>query len=142
MNTNLFSGQVSLVHTARPSMQSVNNHPTRPVIAFPLPTQRDGLPEPGLRPATPKSGSRKPLADLLLWPVFRSVLRPSLEGLSQRAAESCSSLSYGLHVRLRLLPPRLTATQLPSASESGHLSDRACFHAHYRRLPRRRFTQS
>jgi hypothetical protein len=40
--------QVSLVHTARPSMHSVTKHLARPAIASPLPTQRGRLP--GLYP--------------------------------------------------------------------------------------------
>jgi hypothetical protein len=35
--------QVSLVHTARPSMHSATKHLARPAIASPLPTQRDRL---------------------------------------------------------------------------------------------------
>jgi hypothetical protein len=38
-----FSGQVSLVHSTHPSMHSVSNHLTRPVIPFVLPTQSDRL---------------------------------------------------------------------------------------------------
>ena len=72
--------QVSLVHTARPSMHSVTKHLTRPATASPLPAQRGRLP--GL--------------------LSRSGLRLLSAGSSLRAAESCS-LSYGLHVRLRLL---------------------------------------
>ena len=75
------SGQVSLLHSSRPSMHSVTTHLARPAIASPLPAQRDRLP--GLL-----SGSG---------------LRPESEGSSRRTAESCSS-SYGLHVRFRLLP--------------------------------------
>ena len=41
-----YTGQVSLVHMARSSVHSVTNHLTRPTIAFSLPGQRDGLPEP------------------------------------------------------------------------------------------------
>jgi len=37
-------GQVSLIHSARPSMHSVTIHLTRPAIASPLPAQRDRLP--------------------------------------------------------------------------------------------------
>jgi hypothetical protein len=77
-----FAGQVSLLHSSRPSMHSVTKHLTRPAIASPLPAQRDRLP--GLL-----SGSG---------------LHPESEGSSLRTAESCSSDSYGLHVRLRLLP--------------------------------------
>ena len=76
------SGQVSLVHIARPSMHPVTKHLTRPAIASALPTQRDRLPD-LLRPG--------------------SGLRLESAGSSLRTAESCSS-SYGLHVRLRLLP--------------------------------------
>ncbi|MDP2972977.1 MAG: hypothetical protein Q8P64_27780 [Deltaproteobacteria bacterium] len=68
----------------RPSMHSVTKHLTHPVIASPLPAQRDRLP--GL--------------------LSRSGLRLESAGSSLRTAESCS-LSYGLHVRPRLLstPP-------------------------------------
>jgi hypothetical protein len=84
--------QVSLVHTAQPSMHSVTRHLTRPVIAYELPAQRDRLPE--FR------------SDGYALAVSRSGLRHLSAGSSLRAAESCSS-SYGLHVRLRLLstPP-------------------------------------
>ncbi len=81
-----FSGQVSLVHTTRPSMHSVPNHLTRPVIPLSLPTQGDRLLTHTYRPVS-----------------FSKRLRSSLAGSSQRPAESASSLSYGLHVRLRLL---------------------------------------
>jgi hypothetical protein len=40
--------QVSLIHRTRPSMHSVTNHLARPVIASPLPDQRDR--PPGLNP--------------------------------------------------------------------------------------------
>jgi len=95
-------------------MHSVTKHLTHPIIASPLPAQRDRLP--GL--------------------LSRSGLRLESAGSSLRTAESCL-LSYGLHVRLRLLPPRLTATQLPLATRSEHLleedfhlSDRTCLQAH------------
>ena len=137
-------GQVSLVHMARPSLHSVTNHPTRPVIAFLLPTQRDRLPDPGLRPAT--SLPCRGLANL--WQT--SCFRP------------CSGLDFAINEQARrnvrpnrvryptdckfasgCSPPRLTATQLPSAIGSGHLpredlhlSDRACSQAHsFRRKP-------
>jgi len=74
-------GQVSLLHSSRPSMHSVTKHLTRPATASPLPAQRDRLP--GL--------------------FSRSGLHPESAGSSLRTAESCSS-SYGLHVRFRLLP--------------------------------------
>jgi len=88
-----FSGQVSLVHSAHPSMHSVPNHLTRPAIAFMLPTQRDRLPD--------------DRSDGFALSVSRSGLRRSPGGSSLRPAESVLS-SYGLHVRLRLLstPPR------------------------------------
>jgi len=84
-----FTGQVSLVHTTQPSTHSVSNHLTRTIIAFPLPAQRDG--PSGFR----TDGSA--LAD------SGSGLRLYLGSSSLRPAESSSS-SYGLHVRLRLLP--------------------------------------
>ena len=83
------SGQVSLLHTARPSMHSVTKHLTRPTIAFVLLAQRDRLPgnrSDGFALSAPGSGLR-----------FESA------SSSQRTAESCSS-SYGLHIHLRLLP--------------------------------------
>jgi hypothetical protein len=139
-----FSEQVSLVHMTRPSLHSVTNHLTRPAIAFQLPAQRDRLPEPGLRPATPMPC--RGLANL--WQT--SCSRP------------CSGLDFALHEeahrhvrpnRVRhptdcrfvssCSPPRLTATQLPLTigsehlpREDLHLSDRACFQAHS--CPRRR----
>jgi hypothetical protein len=113
--------QVSLVHTARPSMHSVTTHLARPAIASPLPTQHDRLP-PGSPP--------------------RSGLRLESEGSSLRTAESCSSLSYGLHVRLGLLStPRCgdaVTFDYPGAGISRrgdfHPSDRACSQARRFRL--------
>ncbi len=70
-------------------MHSVTKHLTRPVIAFVLLAQRDRLPgnrSDGFALSAPGSG-----------------LRLESAGSSLRTAESCSS-SYGLHVRLRLLP--------------------------------------
>jgi hypothetical protein len=75
-------GQVSLFHMTRPSLHSVTKHLTRPAIASPLPAQRGRLP--GL--------------------LSRSGLRLESAGSSLRTAESCSSSSYGLQVRLGLLP--------------------------------------
>ena len=69
-------------------MHSVTKHLTRPVIAYTLPTQRDRLPEAALMGSPGHS---------------RSGLHLESGGSSQRTAESCS-LSYGLHVRLGLLP--------------------------------------
>jgi len=104
-----FAGQVSLVHTARPSPHSATNHLTRPAIAFTMPVQRDG-----------PAGSRSH------WPVSSSGLRQSLVGSSQRPAASCSS-SCGLRVCLRLLstPPRGDAVTIgyrERASPGGGLS--------------------
>jgi len=86
-----FTGQVSPVHVTRTSMHSITKHLTRPVIASTLLAQRDRLPEAALMGSPGCS---------------RSGLRLESGGSSQRTAESCS-LSYGLHVRLRLLstPP-------------------------------------
>ena len=96
-----FNGQVSLVHKARPSMHSVTIHLTRPIIAFMLPAQRDGLPGScGFRATRVRlRGFYQPEASLR----SRSGLRLESAGSSLRAAETCS-LYYGLHVRLRLLP--------------------------------------
>jgi len=100
------NGQVSLVHMARPLTHSVTKHLTRPIIAFLLPAQRDGLPEPfGFRATRGRSrGFGQPGASLR----SRSGLRLESAGSSRRAAESCSLHCYGLRVRLRLLstPPR------------------------------------
>jgi len=85
-----FSGQVSLVHTARPSMHSVTLHLARPTTAFQLPAQRGGLPGPIGFPMVCRSQP---------W----SGLRLESAGSPSRTAESCSS-SYGLHVRRWLLP--------------------------------------
>jgi hypothetical protein len=84
-----FTGQVSLVHMARTSMHSVTKHLTRPIIASVLPAQRDRLP--GIR------------SDGFALSAARSGLHLESAGSSLRTAESCSS-SYGLHVRLGLLP--------------------------------------
>jgi hypothetical protein len=46
VNSGSHHGQVSLVHTARPSMHSVTKPLTRSVIASMLPAQRDRLPDP------------------------------------------------------------------------------------------------
>jgi hypothetical protein len=100
------NGQVSLVHMAQPSMHSVTKHLTRPIIAFVLPDQRDGLPGSfDFRGTLSRSrGLCQPEASLR----YRSGLRLESAGSSLRAAESCSQSCYGLHVRLRLLstPPR------------------------------------
>ncbi len=83
------AGQVSLVHMTRTSMHSVTIHLTRPIIASALPAQRDRLP--GIR------------SDGFALSAAGSGLHLESAGSSLRTAESCSS-SYGLHVRLGLLP--------------------------------------
>ena len=112
--------QVSPVHTARPSMHPVTKHLTRPAIASLLPTQRDRLP-----------GLIAPGLDFALSPQARRYARPN----HVRYPTGCMFASG-------CSPPRLTATQLPSATGSGHLpegdfhpSDRACSQAHGFRLP-------
>jgi hypothetical protein len=119
------SGQVSLVHTAQPSTHSVTKHLTRPIIAFLLPAQRDGLPR-SLRFRVTRGHSRgfgQPGASFR----SRSGLRLESAGSSPRAAESCSPYGYGLHIRLRLLPtpPRgdaVTFGYQERASPGGGLS--------------------
>ncbi len=112
--------QVSLVHIARPSMHSVTKHLARPAIASPLPSQRGRLP--GLYPGL----------DFALNPQARRYARPNRVRIPTDCmfASGCS-------------PPRLTATQLPLATGSGHLpdgdfhpADRACSQAHGFPLPR------
>jgi hypothetical protein len=83
------NGQVSLVHLTQASLHSVTKHLTRPVIAFLLPAQRGRLPG---TPSTVLPGTF-PSLDFPLNPKGRRI----------RTAESCSSLSYGLHVHLGLL---------------------------------------
>ncbi len=132
------SGQVSLVHMARTSLHSVTNHPAYPVIASLLPSQRDRLPEPGLRPAS--SMPCRGLANL--WQT--SCFRPC-SGLGFTFNEQARRIAGPNRVRFTTdckfasgcSPPRLAATQLPSAIGRGHLpredlhlSDRACSQAH------------
>ncbi len=97
-----YSGQVSLFYTAHLSMHSVTNHPARPAIAFTLSTQRDGLPE-----STDVSG-----LDFAMNELARRVARPKRvrHPTDCMFASGCS-------------PPRLAATQLPSAIGSGHLPE-------------------
>jgi hypothetical protein len=118
MNTVSIGQQVSLVHTARPSMHSVTKHLARSAIASPLPTQRGRLP--GLYPGL----------DFTLNPQARRYARPN----RVRHPTDCM-LASGCS------PPRLAATQLPLATGSGHFpggdfhpSDRACSQAHGFRL--------
>jgi hypothetical protein len=113
--------QVSLVHTARSSTHSVTKHLAHPAIASPLPTQRGRLP--GLYPGL----------DFTLNPQARRYARPNRVRHNPTDCMFASGCS----------PPRLTATQLPLATGSGHLprgdfhpSDRACSQAHgFRRPP-------
>ena len=123
-NRQPFNGQVSLLHMVQPSLHSVTKHLTRPIIAFLLPAQRDGLPRScGFR--TTRSclpGFGQPEASLR----SRSGLRLESADSSPRTAESCS-LSYGLHVRRRLLstPPHgdaVTFGYRERASPRGGLS--------------------
>ena len=119
------TGQASLVHMARALTHSVTKHLTRPIIAFLLPAQRDGLPGPFRFRATRgrSRGFGQPGASLR----SRSGLRLESAGSSQRAAESCSQNCYGLRVRLGLLstPPRgdaVTFGYRERASPGGGLS--------------------
>jgi len=118
MNSSSRRRQVSLVHTARPSMPSVTKHLAHPAIASPLPAQRGRLP--GLY-----SG-----LDFTLNPQARRYARPNRvrQPTDCMFASGCS-------------PPRLTTRQLPSATGIGHLpegdfhpSDCACSQAHGFRL--------
>ena len=95
-------------------------------------------------PCIPSPNTRRALPSLLRCPpsvtdsrsLPRSGLRLESAGSSLRTAESCS-LSYGLHVRLRLLPTpphgdAVTFGYRERASPGGGLSppDRACSQAH------------
>jgi len=123
------TGQVSLVHMARTSLHSVTKHLTHPVTAFTLPTQRDGL-SGTLTFASSAIQSAPNLGfahEQKARPYARSnrVRHPT----DYRFASGCS-------------PPRLTTTQLPSATRSGHLleedfhlPDHACFQAHRSQAP-------
>jgi hypothetical protein len=97
MNTVSIGQQVSLVHTARPSLHSVTKHLARPAIASPLPTQRGRLP--GLYPGL----------DFTLNPQARRYARPNRVRYPTDCmfASGCS-------------PPHLAVTQLPSATGIGH----------------------
>jgi len=97
MNTASIGQQVSLVHTARPSLHSVTKHLARPAIASPLPTQRGRLP--GLYPGL----------DFTLNPQARRYARPNRVRYPTDCmfASGCS-------------PPHLAVTQLPSATGIGH----------------------
>jgi hypothetical protein len=82
--------QVSLVHTARPSLHSVTKHLARPVITCPLPAQPDRLL--GLCPGL----------DFALKPQARRYARPN----RVRHPTDCIFVSG-------CSPPRVAATQLP-----------------------------
>ena len=90
MNTASIGQQVSLVHTARPSLHSVTKHLARPAIASPLPAQRDRLL--GLCPGL----------DFTLNPEARRYARPN----RVRYPTDCMFVSG-------CSPPRVAATQLP-----------------------------
>jgi hypothetical protein len=97
-----YNGQASLLHMTRASLRSATNHLTRPIIAFLLPAQRDGLLMPGspaARPWRTSLGSTQTSSRRRL----QSGLRPFPAGSSLRPAESCSS-SCRPQVRLQLLP--------------------------------------
>ena len=85
--------QVSLVHTARPSLHSVTKHLTRPAIASPLPAQRDRPPGlcPGLDFAFRQQAHRHARPNRVRHPT------------DCRFASGCS-------------PPRLATAQLPLAT--------------------------
>jgi hypothetical protein len=93
-----YARQVSLVHTARPSMHSVTNHPVCPAVAFLLPLQRDRHPSPTLY------GSGFTLNE-----EARRTTRPNRVRYPTDCmfASGCS-------------PPHLAVTQLPSATGIGH----------------------
>ena len=94
--------QLSLLHTAQASLRSATNHLTRPIIAFLLPTQRDGLlmpVSPASRPWRASLGSMQTSSRRRL----QSELRPFPADSSLRPAESCS-LPCRPQVRLQLLP--------------------------------------
>ena len=97
MNTASIGQQVSLVHTARPSLHSVTKHLARPAIASPLPTQRDRLPGPC------------PGLGFTLNPQAHRYARPNRVRYPTDCmfASGCS-------------PPHLAVTQLPSATGIGH----------------------
>ena len=107
------SDQVSLVHTARPSTHSVTNHPVCSDVAFMLPLQRVR------RPFTAFYGSGFTLNE-----EARRTTRPNRVRYPTDCmfASGCS-------------PPRLTATQLPSATGIGHNPGRGLSPLKSRLLP-------
>jgi hypothetical protein len=106
--------QVSLVHTARPSLHSVTKHLARPVIACPLPAQPDRLP--GLYP------------DLAftLNPEARRYARPNrvCYPTDCRFVSGCS-------------PPRVAATQLPLTTRKRASPGKGTFTPQIAPAPRR-----
>jgi len=109
-----FPRQVSLVHIARSSLHSVTKHLTRPAIASPLPAQRDRLP-----------GSR-PVQDFTLNPQARRYVRPN----RVRYPTDCRFVSG-------CSPPRLAATQLPSAARERASPRKGTFTPQIAPAPRR-----
>ena len=101
------SGQVSLFHMTCLSMHSVTNHPTHPVTAFSLSTQRGGLPE------SPPTGIPSASGlDFTMNELARRYVRPN----RVRYPTDCI-FTFGCS------PPRLAATQLPLVTGSGHLPE-------------------
>ncbi len=127
-----YSGQVSLFHTARPSMHSVPNHlalPTHPFFSL-LPAQGE---------MAAHFQDHWTQAWTSPFP-RRLVASPGRIGFAFATdcmfASGCS-------------PPRLTTTQLPSATRDGHSlggdlhpSGHACLQAHWERRPAAILTNS
>ena len=105
--------QVSLVHMARLSLHSVTNHPACSDVAFMLPLQCVR------RPCATLYGS-----GFTLHEEARRTTRPNRVRYPTDCmfASGCS-------------PPRLTATQLPSATGSGHSPERGLSPPKSRLLP-------
>ena len=107
--------QVSLVHIAQPSLHSVTKHLAHPVIASPLPAQRDRLPGP------------YPGLDFALNPEARRCARPNRvrhDPTDCRFASGCS-------------PPRVAATQLPLATRERASPGKGTFAPQIAPAPRR-----
>ena len=135
-------GQVSLVHTARPSCIPSPTTKRAPPSLSSMPSQRDGLP------------GALTFASSAIQSASRSGLHTLPAGSSLRPAESCSS-SYGLQVRLRLLStlphgsavtfnyrerasPGRGLSPLRSHLLPGALAEPGLPPAHRTRVPRRR----
>jgi len=113
--------QVSLVHTARPSLHSVTNHPACSVVALSLPLQRNR------RPCSTLYGS-----GFTLYEEARRTTRPNrvrYPRIKSGASSTDCMFASGCS------PPRLTATQLPSATGSGHSPGRGLSPLESRLLP-------